>query len=245
MPEEFGQFVARGGSQTVQPLNKFGRNPVVDAAAVEDVWDAGGSFTYQAVAVPIEIVSASANDAAAGTGARTVQVFGTDGNYLTISEIVTMNGATPVTLTQNYSRIWRAIVRTVGTGGVNAGIITIRVVTGPVTQAQILAGNGQTLMALFTVPSNQFLIISNYYTTMALTGGGNNIVNVKLFVRPRDESWILKHTLDFDSQTLGHINYRFTPALSVGSCIDVRLEADTTTNSTVVSAGFGGYLYAA
>jgi len=136
---------------------KYGYNPDVDGA--ETIWTAGGAFPWASVAAnaATTIESSSANDAAAGTGARTVYVEGlvqttirgiTGGKVTT--ETVTLNGTTPVTLSNEYSFIYRMYVVTAGTGGVNAGNLIVK--HGATVIAHILAGTNNTEMAVMTIP---------------------------------------------------------------------------------------------
>jgi hypothetical protein len=71
--------------------------------------------------------SANANDTAAGTGVRTVEIvyFTTTGTG-PFSEVITMNGVTPVnTVATDIRFIEKMTALTVGSGGTNAGIITL------------------------------------------------------------------------------------------------------------------------
>ena len=74
----------------------------------------------------LSVVSASANDASGGTGARTVEIQGLDSNWNLLTETVTMNGLTPVVTTQeHFLRVFRARVVTAGSLQSNAAQITI------------------------------------------------------------------------------------------------------------------------
>lgn len=79
----------------------------------------------------LEIVSSSASDAAAGTGARTANVHLLDGSNVETVQAVTLNGTTAVALTggpyRNVNKIWAA---TAGSGGTNAGTLTVRTAGG-------------------------------------------------------------------------------------------------------------------
>ena len=56
----------------------------------------------------IDVVSADAADAAAGTGAQTVKVTYLDASFNQASETISMNGTTPVELTeQNITFMWK------------------------------------------------------------------------------------------------------------------------------------------
>lgn len=105
----------------------------VDTATVpEDVWDAGGVYVFPAAlqeAADIDVQSNSTDDAAAGTGARTLLIRGLDADYMEQEETVTLNGVTPIHLTGDYIRFFDARVVTVGTGEVNAGDVNVYVPT--------------------------------------------------------------------------------------------------------------------
>jgi len=137
-------------------IHKFGFNPDVDTGTTpEDVWDIGGVYTgFVAAAAATEIVSSVAADAAAGTGAQQVKVYGLDTNLNEISETVILTGVVPVVLANQYKRVYRAHTVVVGSGGVNAGDIDIRHTVGPVNLARISVGRGQTLMAIYTIPAS-------------------------------------------------------------------------------------------
>lgn len=145
-------------------MQKFGLNPNI-GIGTEDVWDGGGTYTWQTSAQAVEIVSGSGSDTAAGDGARTVEVSGLDADYNPVSEVVTLNGATAVDLVNTYLRIFRAKVVTVGATGYNVGQITIRVDGAGDTMAIIPASEGQTSMALYTVKAGHTAYIFNIFTS--------------------------------------------------------------------------------
>jgi len=73
----------------------------------------------------LDITSASTSDAAAGTGARTIQIAGLGATKKFQTEIVTLNGTTIVQSALTWYRVFGFKVLTVGTGKSNAGIIYI------------------------------------------------------------------------------------------------------------------------
>lgn len=78
----------------------------------------------------LEVVSSSANDAAAGTGARTVTIIYLNPSGAVLSETVTLNGTSAVaTVATNIWRILDMWCASFGSGGTNAGTITLRVVS--------------------------------------------------------------------------------------------------------------------
>ena len=77
--EPFELQVARGQIAYHESVYKFGNNPVV-ADSVETIWAQGGLYSYLSAATVLKVSSSSTNDASAGTGARTVELFGLDGD---------------------------------------------------------------------------------------------------------------------------------------------------------------------
>lgn len=133
--------------------SKYGANPSV-STSFEDIWYAGGVLTWLTAAATIEAISDSANDAAAGTGARTIKIEGLDANWDEITETITMNGTSATTATSaSFIRVNKAYVVTTGTyGGSNVGNITVRVSSAGSTQAYISATEGGSHKIHLSVP---------------------------------------------------------------------------------------------
>lgn len=108
-------------------------------------------YTEQASNAQRSVVSASASDAAAGTGARQVKIIYFDSNGTgPFSETVTLNGTTAVnTNNVNLCYIEDIQVVSVGSGGANAGIISLKAATagGGATIGTIAVGDNQTFWA--------------------------------------------------------------------------------------------------
>ena len=183
-------------------LNIQGINEDVDLAAAEDVCEAGGTYAGLPV-IPtqageaLNVVSGSANDAAAGTGARTIRVEGLDASGNWAEENITMNGTTNVVTTSTWLRVIRAYVVTAGSGATNAGAITIKHNTTTANVfAVIKAGRAQAANAVFTVPLGK----TAYLTSWAIQGYGlttANEVTAELLGRPTgtNQSWRTLRTL--------------------------------------------------
>jgi hypothetical protein len=110
------------------------------------------------------IASASANDTAAGTGARTVKIEYFDQTGAgPFSETVTLNGTTYVnTVATNICFIEQIIVLTAGSTGSNVGILTLKAATagGGATIGTIAATNNQTFWAHHYVPTGKICNIT-------------------------------------------------------------------------------------
>ncbi len=207
----FPQSVASRLDSGYKPIRLFGENSDINAT-LEAVWEVGGSYVFPATAQQMEVISSSASDAAAGTGARTVHLHYLDANYAEQVETVTMNGVTAVaTSATNILRILDFHVATAGSGLVNAGNIDVRNLADTPIYSRIATGENTAHTAVYTIPasSTAYLIcasfsagaaVANHVTRFfievttdhndTLTAG---IFNTKYLVQAMDAS----HSVDF------------------------------------------------
>ncbi len=127
------------------------------------------TYTEPSSGAQRSMASANANDTSAGTGARTVKITYYTLNAGTVAgpftETITLNGTTPVnTVATDICYIEKLEVVTVGSGGVNAGIITLYGSTGGGggTIWTIAVGANQTKSAHHYVPSNIICSITSF-----------------------------------------------------------------------------------
>lgn len=154
MPLPFGATLGRVAGHSRVAL--YGHTPTPTANT--DVWEGASLYPFQTAASVLEILSASALDTAAGTGARTMMVVGLDVNFNPVSEIITMNGVTPVQTVNSYLRVNGLNIATSGSGHVNAGDITLRLTGAGATQAIARAGYGFAKQCVYTVPAGFTLL---------------------------------------------------------------------------------------
>lgn len=165
--EPFDLQVARGQVPGHKQVFVWGCNTDLGANTEETIWTYGGILSHPETATKMTISSSSADDAAAGTGARTVLIEGLDGNYAEVNEIITLNGQTAVETVNTYLRVQGLTVVTVGSPGptgANAGQIYLG--TGTVTTGvpanvygHIAIGEGRSLTAHWTVPAKHIAYI--------------------------------------------------------------------------------------
>lgn len=141
-------------------------------------------FTFASAAGTIEAISDSASDTAAGVGARTVRVYGLDGDWNPIEEVLTMNGtsaSSPSSLT--FLRVNGARVESAGSTGYHVGVIRIRRVSGSVTEVQInphtFVDNSSTETGHFSVPAGYIGVID----WLSASAGGTAAQQVSVRVR--------------------------------------------------------------
>ena len=160
-------------------VNKFGYNPTIGSGSFETIWETGDNYSWQSTAVTVDVVSDDVNDDVAGTGARTLRIQGLDGSYNFAEETVDMDGTTTVTTTQTFLRVFRMSVETAGTSGNNIGNISVTYTGGSDVAATITAGNGQTLMTLYTIPAGY----TGYLLSMNVSSGKDQEMEFKFIQR--------------------------------------------------------------
>ena len=231
-------------------VNKFGRSTDVDSGTDTDIWDGAnatdGIVTWVAPtqARTHQIVSTSANDDGdpAGTGARTLKVFGlTAWNADEVSEDITLNGTTNVATANQYVIIHRMRVMTKGASGPNVGKITATADTDATVTAQINAGEGQTQMAIYGVPSTKNAYMSAYYAS-AIKAGLSVSAAISLLVNPEPDTeltkFLVKHTNGIMTDGATYIRHDFDPYFKVSGPAIIKLQGNASANNTDVSGGF-------
>lgn len=135
-----------------------GVRAAVTAAA--DLWQGTGvARAVPTSATTLSIASDNAADTAAGTGARTVRIDGLDASGAEQTEDVPMNGVTPVTSSKLWLRVNAAYAIAAGSGGVNAGNISLTHTGAAGVIAFIAASEGRALMAAYSVPTGRVALV--------------------------------------------------------------------------------------
>lgn len=215
---------------------KFGRNVDIDAANPEDVWDGGGAYPFPPVAATTTAVSAAATDTPGGTGVSKIEVQGVDADFNYAVERIDLAGLTPVTLQTQFFRVFRAIGLVAGSSETNDGDISVSV-DGTVV-ALILAGNGQTAMAIFTVPIGQPAVVRQAYGFFEAGPAGASAV-MRFLSRAPGGPWNLAFLVVMDINN-PHFFHPLQGQTSEDAPprTDIRVEVDVSANNTDVAAGF-------
>jgi len=127
----------------------------------------------------VRVLAGNTNDTSAGTGARTVTVFGLDENWNEAEEDITLAGTSPSSATTTtFIRINKMSVKTVGTyAGSNTGNIKLEGVTSNNFLAQITTGMGNTQQAIYSVPAG----FTCWVTKIKVSVGQGNSADVRMF----------------------------------------------------------------
>lgn len=233
---DFDQYfqISRGALYGFSAFGTAGVNRSVNTNSVpEDIWGGGGLFPYQTTAVQLEAVSDSANDASAGTGARTVVVLGLDANWTVISEVLATNGTTPVTTTKSFFRINAFRSLTCGAAGGNVGSITLRVAGGGATQAFMRPGEGQCMRGLYTVPAGFTAYLLDAFVAI-VRAGTNESVEFSFNARTNLGPWITRNIFSVSANGVStlHIMPRVLGAMPEKSDIRFTASAVSADNTT-------------
>lgn len=132
-------------------VHKFGSNPNisqnVSLTNPEAIWDGSSPYPFPSnTGASIEIVSTDNGDN------QEIFIQGLDQNFDLQEATATLNGVTPVSVSGTWTRVFRSY----NTGNTDIiGSVSIRdSVTTTQSYAQILDGNNQTLMSIYTIPAD-------------------------------------------------------------------------------------------
>jgi hypothetical protein len=220
---------------------KYGFNADVDAA--EDIILAGGDYAGHpqtdgsslGVEENFQLVCASANDTAAGTGAQQVTFNYLDDDGIRQTAVIETNGGNVDTGISGI-RSARGFVSRTGSGGVNAGLITLRHIT---TTANIFwtigAGANRTQYCVETVPSDSVCFLENPMITPDRSG--SVVAKGAYFVRREGNQG---YTPLFTIQSVGDSNPEPNPGITtLGPLTDIKLRvSEVSAGNTEVNGQF-------
>ena len=196
---DFNKATGYGNIRNYFAYTKFGRAPSGVQTTLTDIWDRADATPTQSVWVaPTQarvhaIVSSSTadNGVTPSTGARTVRIYGvTDWTDMVSpngqplhedTEVITLNGQTPVNTTKSWVCIHRMRVVTAGSGGVNAGAITATAATDTTVTAAILAGFGSTQMAILAIPEGWQHYMYSIHPSVSKASGAAATINFTIW----------------------------------------------------------------
>lgn len=177
--------VAKGNVTGHRMVHKFGYNSAVANGSWTPVSQVG-SFGLLSAATTVRIkAGGNAADDSAGAGARQVTVQGIDTNGDEVTEAITTNGASAsVATTTSFWRVHRAWVSSAGTyattsAGANTGDVTIENSAGGTDLITILAGEGQTQYAAYTIPTGE----TAHLVSIHVTVDSNKSAHVRVYQR--------------------------------------------------------------
>jgi len=222
----------------IRYIRRAGANPDVDTGtAPEDIWGGAGLYTgFPSAAEAVRITSSSANDTAAGSGARTVFISGLDTNGNFLSETVTLSGTTPAVSVGSYKRLNRAYVVTSGSSNTafNAGTLTLQ---QNVTTANVFGiidpGVNELRTTAYTIPAATTGVLTAFEAS-GLRASSTFNGTVALFIRPPGQAAGLSEQMDISSALVARRTVRGGIYLPAGTDVVMRI-ISTSANDVFVS----------
>lgn len=217
---DFDVLAAAGQIRGVETRVTVGFRADIDANEA-DIWptpDPNYILDPLSAAETIEISSDSAADTSAGTGAQTLLMDGLDNDFLEIEENITMNGTTPVNSVNQYIRVLNCRVVTAGSGGQNAGAITMESATSNNIECFIPVGINNDQNVQYTVPANKFAVFTQFQ--METQKDQEGFIN--LFIRRFGEVYVLGRNWNVYQSSL---QSPIVPPLALGPKSDITMRA--------------------
>lgn len=198
---------------------KFGENSDVDPPSIpQDVIAEGGLVQFLPIQESCTIVSTDTNDNITGTGSQQVEVFGINGandSITYVSEVVELNGTTPVALQNEYRLIYRITNVQSGSNRINEGDITITSDNTDTELALMPTGVGNTLTTLFAVAKGYKMLISHIYADIGRGTTTTERAAAVSFIRFDVERNAQREIAQYNVRTGTPVNESFRPFLEV------------------------------
>lgn len=224
----YGLDIARNAERDYISEHKFGSNLGVVIGS-QTIWSEGGLYPwgeFDAGAVTLYLISTSTSDT------DNVTIYGLDENWDMQNETITMAGTVAVPTTKAYKRIYRMIY---DSGETNVGKVTLRTVSGTGTVvSSILAGDGQTLQSIYTIPRGYTAYLCG--ATVGVGKGGDALI--RLYARENYfevASFKVKSTVGLYETTVSQ-NYEVPLRFIQQTDIDFRIVSSA--NNFTASASF-------
>ena len=204
--------LATGSLLGYSHINKFGFTGS-DINGIGTIWDNSGTTpTYPyVVASTVAVTSSNPLD-----NTKTILVTGLDENYLPLEETLIVGGAAS---TSQFVRVFRAqMISASNTGDVS-------ITQSSTVVAKILAGNAQTLMAVYTVPAGKTGYLIQFAGSIDKANVG---VKFRLICRDFDVSDGTFTIKGLWGTQGGHpVVYRYAVPLVLPEKSDIRIDVDT------------------
>jgi hypothetical protein len=132
------------------------------------------------------------------------------------------------------------IVLTKGATSVNVGNITATAQTDNTVTAEIYAGQGQTQMAIYGIPSTQAAYMTSFWA--GLNKGTEGAADIYLLENPEPDAeltnFLTKHTFGLKSLGKGYVRHPFDPCHKIPGPAIIKVMGRGTPENMDVSAGF-------
>ena len=220
---------------------KFGEASDIDAAdGFLPLWSVKSSYVFMDTA----IISLISSDNAADT-TQTILIQGLDSNYNEITQTATLSGQTPDTLATPLIRAYRMInqgsTSLVGTARLYPDTATIASGAPTLisnTKAQIVNGNNQTLMCIYTVPADYVEANLWSWSVTMSKQTASSVAILRLKVREFGKVFAIKDVGTVSSTASSHFVQDLKFPIKLKPKSDILIEADVSANDTGLGCDF-------
>jgi hypothetical protein len=239
--------VSKGNVEGHSLVQKFGSAESINSNLT--VISSAKTYQTPTTLTALDIFSDDANDTTGGTGAIDVEVFGLGAGWNPISEVVTLNGTTAVTLVNTYFRMSRMKVKTSGTysnptQSSHTSTITLSLSGAPTTLWGIMNsegtfGLGQSEIGAYTTPTGYY----GFVLSKNIGFEASKNASVFMFVRENADTVIAPfgamRSIELDRNINNRIDVVPKGVLAVLPPItDVGFMAKSITGTTALSVDF-------
>ena len=219
--------IAKGEVNGYSSEHKFGAVPAMSQNQTGTIWDVNDTiypWSSWSTAGTVDIPAVNASD-----NGKKITIVGLDADYNAQSEEITVSSAGAVTSTNSYIRLFRAYV---SEGISNVGVINVQ--KSAVTVLRINANKGQTLMAIYTVPSGY----TAYLMQGTATCQGNADATGDMYVRYFGETaFRIGHSFEF-SGAGGQYMYKFAVPRVIPEKSDIDVRGTVRSNNARLTSAF-------
>lgn len=215
--------IARGLVKGTTHIHKFGAVPAMSTNTTGSVWDINDTVYPWSAFNTASVLSVAATVAENG---HEVTIVGLDSNYNNLTETVTIVGGAATT-TNSFLRAFRASSDTPATNNIDIKV-------GSTIVARILAGNAQTMMAVYTIPAGH----TGYIWKGTMTAQASADATGNMFIRYFGQtSFRIGHSFEV-SGVGGPYTYDFPIPLPIPEKTDIDVRATTRSNNGRYTAVF-------
>lgn len=208
-------------------IHKFGAVPAMSQNTTGTVWDVNDTVYPWAsweTAGTVTVDRASASDAD-----KVVFIQGLNADYHLVSDTVTLTNATGNASTVSFIRVFRAYM----TNGSATNVGNVSIKKGGTTVAQITAGKGQTLMAVYTIPAGHTGYLLKGVCTVQSGADATGDMFVRYFGQ---QAFRVGHT--FEVSGGGEYSYEFPVPIQITEKSDIDVRASVRSNNARITAAF-------
>lgn len=219
--------IAKGEVNGYSSEHKFGAVPAMSQNQTGTIWDVNDTiypWSSWSSAGTVDIPAVNASD-----NGKKVTIVGLDADYNTQSEEITLSSSTSVTSINSYIRLFRAFI---SEGITNIGVVNVQ--KSSVTVLRINANQGQTLMAIYTVPSGYTAYLMQGTTTCQDGADATGSMFVRYFGQ---DAFRIGHTFEVCGDG-GQYMYKFAVPRVIPEKSDIDVRGTVRSNNARLTAAF-------